>query len=87
MSNRVNIGACMLLLLVMLTGPAWAATFGGTLIKIDGPVYVVKDDRSGMQRRIVSNQSTVKVGELKEGAKVEVEIDDATGYAKVIKSR
>jgi hypothetical protein len=77
----------MLLLLLMLSGSAWAATFDGTLIKIDGTVYVVKDDRNGMERRVVSNQSTVKIGDLKEGAKVEVEIDDTSGYAKVIKSK
>ncbi|HUJ78979.1 MAG TPA: hypothetical protein VLY45_01540 [Nitrospiria bacterium] len=87
MGIRMMLGACVLLLIVNLSGFALAETFDGTLKKIDGSVYVVKDNRNGIERRIVSNQSTVKIGELKEGAPVEVEVDDASGYAKVIKAK
>ncbi|MBI4714679.1 MAG: hypothetical protein HY760_01815 [Nitrospirae bacterium] len=64
-------------------GTAWAGMIQGTLMKIDGPFYVVKDDK-GMEHRIHYNESTKKEGEIKEGAKVAV--DEAKGHANSIKA-
>ncbi|MBI3621795.1 MAG: hypothetical protein HY208_06360 [Nitrospirae bacterium] len=87
MTRRIVTGMLFLLLALSLPGLGLAATFNGTLMKVEGSVYVVKDDRSGTERRILIDQSTIKVGELKEGAMVEVEVDDTSGFAKVIKAK
>jgi hypothetical protein len=85
MGRRIMMGALFLLLVLSLPTLGLASTFNGTLMKIEGSVYVVKDNQSGTERRILVDQSTVKVGDLKEGATVEVEVDDTSGYVKVIK--
>jgi hypothetical protein len=87
MARRIMTGAFFLLLMLSLPGLGLASTINGTLMKIEGSVYVVKDSQSGMERRILVDQSTVKVGDLKEGATVEVEVDDTSGYVKVIKAK
>jgi hypothetical protein len=85
MARRIMMGAFFLFLIFSLPSLVLASTFNGTLVKIEGSVYVVKDESSGTERRILVDQSTVKVGDLKEGAVVEVEVDDTSGYVKVIK--
>jgi len=84
-ARRIMMGVFFLLLMLSLPSLGLASTFNGMLMKIEGSVYVVKDDSSGTERRILIDQSTVKVGDLKEGAMVEVEVDDTSGYVKVIK--
>jgi len=66
------------------TGLSWAAMLTGQLMKIEGSTYVIKDD-SGKELRFQVNESTTKDGKIKEGARIEVEVDDVTGLAKSIK--
>jgi hypothetical protein len=87
MARRIMMGVFFLLLMLSLPSLGLASTFNGTLMKIEGSIYVVKDDRTGTERRILVDQSTVTVGDLKEGAMVEVEVDDTSGYVKVIKAK
>jgi hypothetical protein len=87
MGRRIMMGTLFLLLVLSLPSLGLASTFNGTLMKIEGSVYVVKDSQSGTERRLLIDQSTVKVGDLKEGATVEVEVDDTSGYVKVIKAK
>lgn len=87
MARRIIMGVMFLLLMLSLPSLGLASMFNGTLMKIEGSVYVVKDDRTGTERRILVDQSTVKVGDLKEGAMVEIEVDDTSGYVKVIKAK
>ncbi len=47
----------------------------GTLTKIDGEFYVVKDP-GGEERRLHFDATTKKKGEVKEGDKVEVHVKD-----------
>lgn len=46
----------------------------GTLQKIDGSFYVIKDT-AGKEHRLHFNDTTKKVGDIKEGAKVEVYVE------------
>lgn len=46
----------------------------GTLKKIDGSFYVIKDD-AGKEHRFHFNDTSKKVGDIKEGAKVEVYVE------------
>lgn len=46
----------------------------GTLIKIDGDVYVV-EDKNGKARRFQYDSTTIKEGAVAPGAKVEVYVD------------
>ena len=48
----------------------------GTLVKIDGAFYVVKD-ASGKEHRGHFNDTTKKEGDVKEGAMVEIYIDES----------
>jgi hypothetical protein len=83
----IIMGIFFLMLVLSFPGLGLATTFDGTLMKIEGSVYVVKDDRSGTERRVLIDQSTIKIGELKEGATVKVEVDDTTGFVKVIEAK
>lgn len=68
--------------LAAFVGTGWAGMIEGTLAKIDGSFYVVKDSK-GKEHRVHFNDSTKKEGEIKEGANVMV--DDAGGHANSIK--
>lgn len=75
------IGAVALLSLVNI---GWAKMVSGDLVKIDekGSFYFVKDVK-GKEHKIHFDNTTQKTGEIKEGAKVDV--DDEKGHAKSIK--
>lgn len=87
MKLTIITGMFFLMLVLSLPRLGLATTFDGTLKKIEGSVIVVQDDRSGTERRVLIDQSTIKIGELKEGAVVEVEVDDTTGFVKLIKAK
>lgn len=78
----------MLLSLVMavavlsFVGISWAGMVSGELTKIDGSFYIVKD-KDGKEHKIHFNDSTKKTGDVKAGAKVEV--DEKDGHANSIK--
>lgn len=57
-----------------VTAFAGAGGIHGTLQKIDGSYYVIKDD-AGKEHRFHFNDTSKKVGDVKEGAKVEVYVD------------
>jgi putative sterol carrier protein len=68
--------------MVALVSTGWAGMIEGTLSKIDGSNYIVKDAK-GKEHKIHFDDTTKKEGEVKEGAKVTV--DEAKGHAKSIK--
>ena len=70
MKLTIITGMFFLMLVLSLPRLGLATTFDGTLKKIEGSVIVVQDDRSGTERRVLIDQSTIKIGELKEGAVV-----------------
>ncbi len=84
MVKKVLIGMFVALLSFGFAGFSWAAMLTGQVMKIDGSTYVIKDN-SGKEQLIQVNESTTKDGKIKEGARVEVEVDDVTGFAKSIK--
>jgi translation elongation factor P/translation initiation factor 5A len=83
----------MLILMVALVvgfgfvGQAWASTVSGKLLKIEGSVYVIQDEQSGEKHQVRVDQSTRKEGEIKEGAMVEVQIDDLNDRVVSIKEK
>ena len=66
----------------VISGTAWAGMIMGELVKVDASFYIVKDDK-GKEAKIHFDGTTQKTGDLKPGAKVEV--DEANGHAKSIK--
>lgn len=74
-----------MLLVFSFPGLTWASMVVGQVVKIQGLLYTIKDDISGQELQIRVDQSTTKQGEIKEGARVEVEVDDTSGNAKSIK--
>jgi hypothetical protein len=85
MAKKMLIGAFLVLLAFGLPGLSWASTVSGTLMKIEGSTYVIKDDNRGDEHRVQIDISTTIQGNPKEGARVEVEVDDQSGHAKSIK--
>ncbi len=85
MAKKMLIGMFVMLLAFSLPGLSWASMLSGKIVKIQGSVYVIKDDLSGKEYQFRVDQSTTKQGEIKEGARVEVELDDSSGNAKSIK--
>jgi hypothetical protein len=79
--KRILCGIILALAILSFNGMSWAAMITGTLTKIDGSFYVVKDDK-GKEQRIHFNDTTKKEGEIKEGAMVT--IDEAKGHANSI---
>jgi hypothetical protein len=65
-------------------GIAGGNKLAGTLVKIDGAMYTVKDEMDKEHKIHVDPKSTKKTGELKTGAMVEAEVD-ANGHANWIK--
>jgi hypothetical protein len=85
MAKKVLIGMFVMLLVFSLPALTWASMLVGQVVKIQGPLYTIKDDLSGQEFQVRVDQSTAKQGEIKEGARVEVEVDDMSGSAKSIK--
>ncbi|MFY9270192.1 MAG: hypothetical protein WAO55_10660 [Candidatus Manganitrophaceae bacterium] len=73
-----------ILFLLIERQAGWAGILTGQLIKIAEGVYLVKD-KNEVEHKIQFDESTQKLGEVKEGTLVEVDVDDATGRAKSIK--
>jgi hypothetical protein len=71
------------LAVLSFVGTGFAAMIKGTLTKIDGSFYMVKDDK-GKEHKIHFNDKTKKEGDIKDGAMVEV--DEAQGHANSIKA-
>ena len=65
-------------------GIAGGNKLAGTLVKIDGPMYTVKDNMDKDHTIHVDPKSTEKTGDLKTGAMVEAEVD-SNGHAHWIK--
>lgn len=80
--KRILISLVVAVALVSLVSLSWAGMVRGTLEKIDGEFYVVKD-KDGKEHRIHFNDTTKTTGEVKAGAQIEV--DEANGHAKSIK--
>ena len=79
--KRTLFSAVLAVAVLVFVGSGWAAVVKGTLTKIDGANYLVKDDK-GAEHKIHFDNTTKKTGEVKEGAKVEV--DEDKGHAKSI---
>ncbi len=59
-----------------LSGLAFADDeYKGTLVKIDGEFYVVKD-KNGVEHRAHFDATTKKKGDIKEGSMVEIHVKD-----------
>jgi len=80
--KRIISGIIVSVSVLCLVNLSWAGMVSGELTKIDGPFYVVKD-KDGKEHRIHFNDSTMKTGDIKAGAQVEV--DDDNGHANSIK--
>lgn len=78
--------ATLLLALVAFVGVGMAGgdKLSGTVVKIDGEMCTVKDDKGKEHMIHVDPKTTKKTGELKAGAKVEAEVD-SKGHASWIK--
>jgi hypothetical protein len=70
--------------MITFGGVAMAGTGGvkGTLSKIEGEYYIVKTD-DGKEVKAHFNDKTQKVGAIKEGAMVEVYVDDKGHATKI----
>ena len=55
----------------------------GTLMKIDGPFYVIKDN-TGKEQRVHVDKSTLIIGKIQIGAKVKAEVTN-DGHASALK--
>ena len=55
----------------------------GTLMKIDGPFYVIKDN-TGKEQRVHVDKSTLIIGKIHLGAKVKAEVTK-DGHASALK--
>jgi len=84
MVKKMLIGMVVMLLTFSFSGLSWASTVLGKVVKIDGNVLVVKDDLAGKDRQLHIDQTTIKQGEVKVGAQVQVDVDDKTDHAKSI---
>jgi hypothetical protein len=84
--KKTLIGLFVTLLAFSFPVISWGSMLSGELVKIQGSVYTIKDD-SGREQQVKVDQSTVKQGQIKEGTRVEVEVDDMTGNAKSIKPK
>jgi hypothetical protein len=81
--KRILLGIIMSFAVLSFVSLGWAGMVSGELTKIDGSFYVVKD-KDGTEHRIHFNDSTMKSGDVKAGAQVEV--DDDNGHANSIKA-
>lgn len=80
--RRILLGIIVSVAVLSFVSMSWAGMVSGELVKIDGSFYVVKD-KDGKEHRIHFNDSTMKTGDVKAGAQVNV--DDDKGHAKSIK--
>lgn len=70
-------------MVLALAGVGLAGTVTGEIVKIDGDMVSVKDDKGKIQQIHVDPKATKKTGELKEGAKVTAQVNDK-GHAESI---
>lgn len=61
--------------LAMFSGMALAEELKGTLTKIDGEFYIIKD-QSGQEHRAHVDNTTKMKGNIKEGSMVELEVEN-----------
>ena len=80
--KRILFSMIMAVVILSFVVPSWAGTVTGTLAKIDGEFYIVKD-KDGKEHKIHFDNTSKKTGEVKAGAQVEV--DEENGHAKSIK--
>jgi len=80
--KKMLLGMIMGVAVLSFVGLSWAGVVSGELTKVDGSFYVVKD-KDGKEHKIHFDNTTVKTGDVKAGAKVDV--DEANGHAKSIK--
>lgn len=85
MMRKMLIGVFVMFLAFSFSGQTWASMLVGKVIKIDGSLYVIKEDISGKEVQFQVDQFTIKQEGIKEGVRVEVEVDDKSGRAKSIK--
>jgi hypothetical protein len=85
MAKKMLFGMLAMLLTFSFAGLSWASIVTGKVVKIEGDIYVVKDDVDGKERKIHTDQTTTKEGEIKAGSKVQADVDDKSGHAKSIK--
>lgn len=83
--KRMLFGLVMAVAILSLVGTSWAGMVMGDLVKIDtqGSFYFVKD-KDAKEHKIHFDKTTKVTGEVKVGAKVEVD-EDAKGHAVSIK--
>lgn len=86
MMKKGIIFGTLLLALVAFVGTGFAGnqTIDGSLVKIDGAMYTVKNDKGDEKTIHVDPKSTKKTGDLKTGTKVQAEVD-SSGHALWIK--
>ena len=82
--KKVLLGLLMAITILSFVSMGWAGMVSGDLVKIDGSFYVVKD-KDGKEHRIHFNETTKTEGDIKAGAKVEVDVD-AANHANSIKA-
>jgi uncharacterized protein (DUF1684 family) len=75
-------GMIMAVAVLSFVSMSWAGIIAGELTKVDGSFYIVKD-KDGKEHKIHFNDTTKKTGDVKAGAKVEV--DEKDGHANSIK--
>ncbi|MGB3940526.1 MAG: hypothetical protein WBK96_03420 [Candidatus Manganitrophaceae bacterium] len=73
----------LMLGLVFAANLSWAAMVSGKVVKADASSIIVKDD-AGKEHKFVVDKTTKIEGDVKEGAKVQV--DEDNGHAKSIKA-
>lgn len=80
--KKVLLSLLVAFVVLSFVSMGWAGMVSGDLVKIDGSFYVVKD-KDGKEHRVHFNETTKKEGDVKAGAKVEV--DNQGGHAASIK--
>lgn len=80
--KKVLLSLLVAFVILSFVSMGWAGMISGDLVKIDGSFYVVQD-KDGKEHRVHFNDTTKKEGDIKAGAKVEV--DEKGGHAASIK--
>lgn len=80
--KKLSLGLAAVLALAFWVTPGWAKALTGTLEKIEGQFYVLKNEQGG-ENRVHFDSTTRKTGEPSAGNRVE--IDEKNGHARSIK--
>lgn len=80
--KRILLSLVVTVIALSFVSMSWAGIISGKLEKIEGEYYMVKD-KAGKEHKIHFDNTTQKTGDVKAGAKVEV--DEDNGHAKTIK--